>query len=81
MGADPICYSVCQYKIEMDVFTISDALKSDFHEWVSRFGECIDVNVLTRWKIKEEQHNSEGDFFRKVCKLGLVKLMKLNSLL
>lgn len=39
MGADPICYSVCQYKIEMDVFTISDALKRDFHEWVSRFGE------------------------------------------
>ena len=58
----------------MDEFAISDQLKRDFHEWVSRFGEWIDWDTDTLakgWEIKVEQHNREGDLLSKRLQVAL----------
>ena len=68
MGADPTWCATCRYNIELNEFTISDQLKRDFYEWVSRFVEWIDwdTDALAKgWEIKVEQHNREGDLLSK----------------
>lgn len=74
IGADPIWCAVCHYNVELDVFPISDSLKQDFHDWVSRFGEWLDWEtdtLTTDGKVKEKQHNSEGEFLTKRLKQEL----------
>lgn len=68
VGADPTWCATCRYNIELNEFTISDQLKHDFYEWVSRFVEWIDWEMdtlSTEWEVKERQYNREGDVLSK----------------
>lgn len=74
VGADPTWCATCRYNIELNEFTISDQLKRDFYEWVSRFGEWIDweTDALAKgWEIKVEQHNREGDLLSERLQVAL----------
>lgn len=63
VGADPIWCNQCGCNIDIEDIPISNELKTELMEWVTKYGEWIDWDI--DWLIPngielEENHNIQG---------------------
>jgi hypothetical protein len=63
VGADPIWCNQCSCNLDIEDIPISNELKLELMEWVTRYGEWIDWDhdkLLSNGIELEEEHNKQG---------------------
>ena len=63
VGADPIWCNQCGFNFDLEDIPISNELKSELMDWVTRYGEWIDWDIdklIPNGIEMEEENNKQG---------------------
>ncbi|WP_026690365.1 hypothetical protein [Alteribacter aurantiacus] len=80
VGADSVWCNQCGCNLDLEVFPISNELKSELMKWGTQYGEWIDWDIdklIFNGIAMEEEHNKQGAKLSEKVKNELKKKYKI----